>query len=119
MVTSCNIGHSSVQTIRTQSCGRSNYRTVIRSSCGIENDLLFGSKVRHPLASVMGKSILVASLCLRRPGVVHANISNDFRVPQSTKIEPLLLVGCTHDLQTLSDRFDCSELLDYCKTRGT
>jgi hypothetical protein len=46
------------------------------------------------------------------------NISSDFRVAQSTNIEALLLVG-THDLQTLSDHFDCPELLDYCKTRGT
>jgi hypothetical protein len=46
------------------------------------------------------------------------NISSDFRVPQSTNFEALLLVGA-HDLQTLSDCFDCSELLDYCKTRGT
>jgi hypothetical protein len=89
-----------------------------RSSCGIENDSLSGSTVRHPLASVMANSILVAFMLFAATWRSARNISSDFRVPQGTNFEALLLVG-THDLQTLSDCFDCSELLDYCKTRGT
>jgi hypothetical protein len=66
----------------------------------------------------MANSILVAFMVFAATWRSARNISSDFRVPQSTNIEALLLVS-TQDLQTPSDRFDCSELLDYCKTRGT